>query len=92
MLDSDWEAEREEVIAEFVKLLRGPTGDGSIKRQTTNKPCWKTDPSHEQGIFHHIWDWKRGMLKDEDSGCHPLVHTAWRCLAKAWQEINEETV
>ncbi len=32
--------------------------------------------------------WKQGELHDKDSGAHPLVHAAWRCLAIACSETG----
>jgi hypothetical protein len=77
--------------------LRKATGDGSKKRQTGEKPAWYLDKSHEGAIFSHLTKWKRNELVDPDSGAHPLVHVAWRCLAIACQETgnipeNEESL
>lgn len=84
---SDWSAsEPDEIIAEFARMLRAATGDGAAKRQAGTKPSWKVDNSHEGAIFSHLTKWKRGEKHDADSGAHPLVHAAWRCLAIAWQE------
>lgn len=84
----EWEQEREDVLARFEEELRKATGDGSKKRQHSGKPPWYDDDSHEAAIFSHITKWKRGELVDPDSGTHPLVHAAWRCLAIACREIG----
>jgi hypothetical protein len=69
------------------------TGDGSKKRQMGAKPAWYIDTSHEGAIFSHLTKWKRGEKFDPDSGAHPLVHAAWRCLAIACSETgNHPTV
>lgn len=86
----DWTpSEPAEVIAEFTKLLRGPTGDGASKRRSGDKVSWKVDPGHIQAAFRHIGYWSAGEQADKDSGCHPLVHAAWRFLAIAWQENQD---
>lgn len=81
-----WVREREDIIERFTTELRKVTGDGSRKRQAGEKPPWYVDHSHEGAIFSHLTKWKRGELVDPDSGAHPLVHAAWRCLAIACQE------
>lgn len=83
---TDWTKEREDVLARFTEELHKATGDGSVKRQAGEKPPWYNDPSHEGAIFSHLTKWKRGETEDKDSGAHPLVHAAWRCLAIACQE------
>lgn len=84
-----WTAsEPDEIIDEFTTLLRMATGDGAAKRRAGEKPSWKVDDSHEGAIFSHLTKWKRGEKIDPDSGAHPLVHAAWRCLAIAWQETH----
>lgn len=85
-------SEQAEVLGYFTEMLVKPTRDGGRKRETAGKPCWKVDKSHEAAIFSHITKWKRGERHDADSGAHPLVHAAWRCLAIAWQEMEEERV
>lgn len=82
----EWQLEREMVLRTFTQLLGAATGDGSKKRQAGEKPPWWRDDSHEAAIFSHLNKWKHGELKDKDSGAHPLVHAAWRCLAIAYQE------
>lgn len=86
MSATDWQAEREDVLARFEQELRKATGDGSRKRQAGEKPPWYRDPSHEGAVFSHITKWKRGETVDPDSGAHPLVHAAWRLLAIACQD------
>lgn len=81
-------SEPDEIIAEFTAMLRLATGDGATKRRAGDKPSWKVDQSHEGAIWSHVTKWKRGELVDPDSGAHPLVHAAWRCLAIAWQETH----
>lgn len=83
-----WVAERDEVLGIFLDELSKATGDGSKKRQSGDKPPWYADESHEAAIFSHITKWKRGELVDPDSGAHPLVHAAWRCLAIACRETG----
>lgn len=85
---TDWTAEREDVLNRFREELAKATGDGSKKRQSGTKPPWYRDPSHEGAIFSHLTRWKRGEMVDPDSGAHPLVHAAWRCLAIACQETG----
>jgi hypothetical protein len=78
--------EQAEVLGWFLHLLQSATADGGRKRAAGEKPSWKVDTSHEAAIFSHLNKWKHGEKKDKDSGAHPLVHAAWRCLAIAWQE------
>ena len=82
----DWATERADVLARFNAELAKATGDGSKKRQAGTKPSWYEDDAHEGAIFSHLTKWKRGELVDSDSGAHPLVHAAWRCLAIACRE------
>ncbi len=85
----DWTpAEPGEILDTFRAMLAQATGDGAAKRRSGEKPSWKVDTSHEGAIFSHLTKWKRGEQVDADSGAHPLVHAAWRCLAIAWQETN----
>ena len=79
-------AERSDVLERFEKELAKVTADGSKKRQSGAKPPWYKDKSHEAAIFSHITKWKRGSVEDSDSGAHPMVHAAWRCLAIACSE------
>jgi hypothetical protein len=83
---TDWAGEREDVLRRFAEELAKATGDGSKKRQAGEKPPWYEDLSHEAAIFSHLRRWKIGELEDPDSGAHPLVHAAWRCLAIACRE------
>ena len=81
--------EAAEIYREFIKLLVGPTEDGQIKRAARVKPHWKVDEGHEAALVRH-WDrYWAGQREDPDSGCHPLIHAAWRCLAIAWQDTHE---
>lgn len=79
-------SEVEDVLARFLEELQKATGDGANKRRAGTKPPWYRDDSHEGAIFSHLTKWKRGELVDPDSGAHPLVHAAWRCLAIACRE------
>jgi len=81
-------AEQNEVLGTFLTLLEGPTGDGGAKRGRGEKPSWKVDPSHRDAALRHIGRWWNGEQQDADSGCHPLVHAAWRLLAVAYQEVD----
>jgi len=81
--------EQAEVLGLFMDMLKGPTGDGAVKRERGDKPCWKIDTTHEAAIFSHLNKWKHGEKHDATSGAHPLVHLAWRALAIAWQESQE---
>lgn len=85
-VSDSWADERADVLDRFAVELTKATGDGSKKRQSGEKPPWYVDKSHEAAIFSHIMKWKKGELVDPDSGAHPLVHAAWRCLAIACQE------
>lgn len=78
--------EQSDLLDRFLAELRKPTGDGAKKRARNEKPPWFVDDSHEAAIFSHLTRWKRGEIVDEDSGAHPLVHVAWRCLAIACRE------
>ena len=77
--------EQEDVLARFHEELQKATGDGAKKRKV-GKPPWYVDDTHEAAIFSHLMKWKKGELVDPDSGAHPLVHAAWRCLAIACRE------
>lgn len=85
---TDWAQERQDVLDRFMEELAKVTGDGSKKRQSGGKPPWYIDKSHEAAIFSHLTKWKRGEKVDPDSGSHPLVHAAWRCLAIACSEMG----
>ena len=80
------QSESEDLLERFLFELRQATGDGHQKRKAGTKPPWYRDPSHEGAIFSHLTKWKRGEKVDPDSGAHPLVHAAWRCLAIACRE------
>lgn len=79
--------EQADVLMRFMNMLVLPTCDGGVKREAGTKPPWYAD-THEAQIFSHITKWKRGELVDPDSGAHPLVHAAWRCLAIACIETG----
>jgi hypothetical protein len=87
-MSEDWARERQVVLETFSSMLAKVTGDGSAKRQRGEKPPWWRDPSHEAAIFSHLNKWKHDEKVDKDSGAHPLVHAAWRCLAIAYQETH----
>lgn len=78
--------EQDDLLDRFLSELRKPTGDGANKRSKGEKAPWFVDNSHESAIFSHLTKWKRGEYIDPDSGAHPLVHAAWRCLAIACKE------
>jgi len=80
--------EQYEIARIFAGMLAQATGDGGRKRASGVKPPWDKDPEHEAGLFSHLSKWKHGELVDADSGAHPLVHAAWRCLAIAYQETS----
>ncbi len=75
----------------FTDLLRAATRDGGRKRAANTKPPWYEDTGHEAAIFSHLARWKRDELVDPDSGAHPLVHVAWRCLAIAGRDRHADT-
>ena len=87
-VEDPWFDEGEDLLGRFGVELRKATGDGSIKRQSGQKPPWYRDRDHERAIFSHLTKWKAGALVDADSGAHPLVHAAWRCLAIACSETG----
>jgi FMN phosphatase YigB (HAD superfamily) len=80
--------EQNEILGAFVDMLAGPTGDGAVKREAGVKPLWKVDDSHEAAAFRHVERWRGGEQADADSGCHPLIHAAWRLLAVAYREMH----
>lgn len=83
-----WADERADVLRRFTEELAKATGDGSKKRQSGVKPPWFEDDSHQGAVFSHYTKWLRGETADSDSGCHPLVHAAWRLLAIACKETR----
>ncbi len=83
-------ADQNEILGTFLSLLEGPTGDGGVKRAAGLKPSWKVDTSHYRAANSHWCRWADGERVDADSGCHPLVHVAWRLLAVAWQEMRDD--
>lgn len=85
-------AEQNEILGTFLDLLEGATADGAGKRASGQKVLWKIDPGHEAAMLRHLARWSQeGETADADSGCHPLVHVAWRALAIAWQELDDGT-
>ncbi len=81
--------ELHEIEGAFADLLRGPSGDGANKRARGEKPHWKVD-THKDAMYRHLARWEKGQAYDADSGCHHLVHMAWRALAIAYQEMSAE--
>lgn len=75
--------EQTDVLDIFDEMLMLATRDGGKKRASGTKPPWYLDTSHEAAVFSHLSKWKHGELVDPDSGAHPLVACAWRCLAIA---------
>ena len=78
--------EQIDLLNTFRTMLQAVAADGGRKRAAGLKPSWKIDPSHEAALFSHLSRWKHGEKRDPDSGVHPLIHLAWRALARAWQE------
>jgi hypothetical protein len=81
-----------DIMFRFKQELWKPLEDGANKRGRKEKPPWYIDPSHEPAIFSHLTKWKRGETVDPDSGAHPLVHAACRCLMIALQETGNVPV
>ena len=81
--------EQRETTALFASMLGECSKDGGRKLAQGDKVPWQVDYTHEAAIFSHLDKWKHGLLIDEDSGQHPLVHLAWRALAIAWQETHD---
>ncbi len=81
-------AEQEVIAESFASMLAEVTADGGRKRMAKTKVPWTMDPGHEAGLFSHLARWKKGEKVDPDSGVHPMVHAAWRCLAIAYQEAQ----
>lgn len=81
--------ETEAILDTFREMLSGPTGDGQNKRRAGTKVLWTIDPEHGEKMLRHLGRWWNGETADPDSGCHPLVHVAWRALAVAWQETHD---
>lgn len=84
-------AEQQELLQYYLEMLSSVSKDGGRKRASGAKPSWKIDRSHEAAIFSHLNKWKHGEQQDPDSGVHPLVHLAWRALAIAWQEGQNDS-
>lgn len=82
-------AETDHILHVFNLLLQGPTGDGKAKRDAGLKEHWSIDSTHLGAAARHCERWDAGETHDPDSGCHPLVHAAWRLLAVAYQELAE---
>ena len=81
-------AETEDILVKFTELLTGPTGDGSNKRAAGTKEHWTVDDTHYDAMLRHLGRYWNGERVDADSGCHPLVHLAWRALALAYQQTQ----
>ena len=85
---TDWAAEREDVLARFREELVKATGDGSKKRQSGEKPPWYRDGSHWPALYRHLAAWENEEGPDPDSRASALVHLAWRALAIACIETG----
>lgn len=83
-------AEQHEILGAFADLLAVPTGDGGNKRAAGMKPFWKVDPGHPAASGRHRAKHANGERYDATSGAHHLVHSAWRDLATAYQEMVED--
>ena len=82
------ETEQAQIARIFADMLKMATGDGGNKRRAGLKVPWWKDPEHLWKIFSHFRRYFQGKLADPDSGAHPLVHVAWRCLAIAYQDTQ----
>lgn len=74
-------------LHEACGLLAWPTSEGAKKRTGTERPVWQVDPDHLNAAKRHLQRYLDGETADETSGCHPLVHAAWRLLAVACNEV-----
>jgi hypothetical protein len=83
-------SEVDELHATFDMLLRGPSGDGSVKRHAGAKPFWKVDPDHGAAAERHRAARLRGERYDATSGFPHRIHEAWRNCAAGWQEMVED--
>src|SRR4029079_8344474 len=83
-------AEQNEILGTFLELLAGPTGDGANKRAARLKPLWKVDPGHYAASDRHRMKHLSGERYDRESGAHHRIHSAWRDLAIAYQEMVED--
>lgn len=81
--------EQELIQRIFSDQLLMVTKDGGRKRNAGKiiHPWWK-DPNHLWKVFQHFKRFFRGETADKDSGAHPLVHVAWRCLCIAYQSTQ----
>lgn len=81
--------EQELIYRIFADQLLMVTKDGGRKRNAGKiiYPWWK-DPNHLWKVFQHLKRYFRGETADKDSGAHPLVHVAWRCLCIAYQSTQ----
>jgi hypothetical protein len=80
--------EQLDLLERFTKELGKAVRDGAAKRAMGTKPPWYDDDSHEAAVFSHWMKYKKGELADADSGAHPLVHAAARCLMIACRETG----
>ena len=78
--------EQDQLLEVFVTMLKAVTKDGGVKRARGEKSPWWKDDSHLPAIFSHLNKYMHGEKIDRDSGAHPFVHLAWRCLAVAYIE------
>jgi hypothetical protein len=79
-------AEQEVILETFCEMLRPVVEDGGRKRAAGDKVPWTADPGHADALMRHLVRYDRGEMVDGDSGAHPLVHAAFRCLALAYQD------
>ena len=82
--------EQNEILGAFLSLLEAPTGDGGHKRAIGAKPLWKVDTSHPAASGRHRAKYAAGERYDDESGAHHLVHSAWRDLATAYQDMVDD--
>lgn len=83
-------AETDHILDVFQQMLAGPTGDGKTKRDAGLKEHWSIDKTHLRKGLGHVQKYLAGENVDPDSGCHPLVHAAWRFIAVAYQDLAAE--
>jgi len=80
--------EQEVVLRVFHDMLAAVTRDGGRKRAAGTKPPWWQDGGHEAALYRHLERYEAGEKHDPDHEVHPLVATAWRALAIAYQETR----
>jgi len=77
--------ECEVLLAVCVRLLREVIDDGGSSGKVNSRAPWWQRAEHEEKLFTHLAEWKRGVVRDGDSHAHPLVHVAARALMLAYQ-------